>query len=229
MEKNNNLNVQGYTQAAKSFEKSTIDEIKRSRKQAWIVCFISILFALIALVSAAISLLTRVEPEPTIIQVDKSSGYTTVLRSVKNAEDQYDEVVNKHWLARYVVLRESYDWYTISTAYGIVNLMSSGDVSAEYERKIRAPNGPLEMLGKNGRIDIEVDSIAFIGATAQVRFSSEKLSADGINNSSAPKQRFIATIVFKYDASQRMTSQERLENPLGFKVLSYRIDSEVMQ
>ena len=37
----------------------------------------------------------------------------------------------------------------------------------------------------------------------------------------------IATLSYDYSPDEPVNEQERLENPLGFKVLTYRIDTEI--
>ncbi|HHW4679568.1 MAG TPA: virB8 family protein [Xylella sp.] len=219
---------QTFMDAAADFEKSKIEEIKRSRKIAWIIAAVATAICSVSILAFLVALLTRSEPEPTILQVDKSTGATTVLRSVRDTQDKYDEVVNKYWLAQYVRTCEGYDWFTINEQYKACNLMSYGDVSKEYSRKIDAPGSPLKVLADKEKIVVNIVSIAFFGETAQVRFTTEKLSASGENLDHSPVQKWIATIAFEFKPGL-MTEQQRLINPLGFKVATYRVDPEVMK
>ncbi|MBP7483723.1 MAG: type IV secretion system protein [Aquabacterium sp.] len=219
---------QSFAEAAADFEQSKILEIKRSRKIAWIIAMVSTAICSVSILAFLVALLTRTEPEPTILQVDKSTGATTVLRSVRDTKDQYDEVVNKYWLARYVSTCEGYDWFTISEQFEACKLMSDGDVAKEYSRKVQAPGAPLSVLKDKGKVVVKITSIAFFGETAQVRFTSEKLSASGENVDNSPLQKWIATIAFQFKPGM-MTEQQRLVNPLGFKAATYRVDPEVIK
>lgn len=219
--------AQSFVEAAADFERFKIDEIKRSRKIAWIIASIAAGMCTIAVISAAIALFTRAEPEPTILKVDNSTGSTTILRSIKDTQDKYDEVVNKYWLAHYVRLREGYDWYTISEQFEAVKLMSEEPVSNEYTKLVQAAHAPLTILKDKAKIITKITSIAFIGDIAQVRFTTEKQNTSGDNHDNAPIQKWIATIAFSFKSGW-MTEQERLINPLGFKTLSYRVDPEVI-
>lgn len=219
---------QTFVEAAVDFEKSKIEEIKRSRKIAWIIASVATVICSVSILAFLVALLTRSEPEPTILQVDKSTGATTVLRSVRDTKDHYDEVVNKYWLAQYVRTCEGYDWFTINDQFNACKLMSDSDVAKEYSSKVDAPGSPLKVLADKGKIVVGIVSIAFLGDTAQVRFTTEKLSASGKNLDHSPVRKWIATIAFQFKPGL-MTEQQRLINPLGFKVATYRVDPEVIQ
>lgn len=219
--------AQSFVEAAADFERFKIDKIKHSRKIAWIVASITAGICILSMMAATIAIFSRSEPEPTILKVDNSTGATTMLRSIKDTQDKYDEIVNKYWLAHYVRLREGYDWYTISEQFEAVKLMSDESVSDEYTKRVQASHAPLTILKDKAKIITKVTSIAFIGDLAQVRFTTEKQNISGDNPDNAPVQKWIATIAFAFKSGW-MTEQERLINPLGFKTLSYRVDPEVI-
>ncbi len=64
-----------------------------------------------------------------------------------------------------------------------------------------------------------------IGTKAVVRFekTSNRSEAD---NADAP-QYYVATMAFEYKPSMFGKERELIQNPLGYKVTSYRIDSEI--
>lgn len=218
---------QTFMEAAQNFETSRIEDLKKSRKLAWKIAIVCTGVTSISIFAFLVALLTRPEPEPTIIQVDKSTGSTMVLRSVKDTSDKYSEVINRYWLANYVRIREDYDWFTIGTQFDAVLLLSEPNIGAEYSNKVKSDSAPLALLKDRGRIEAKIQSIAFIGDLAQVRFTTEKKSVNGENLDGSPVQKWIATIGFKF-AAGLMTDQQRMVNPLGFKVISYRVDPEVI-
>lgn len=221
---------QSFTEAAADFERSKIEEVKRSRKIAWVIASIATGICSVSIIAFLVALLMRTEPEPVVLKVDNSTGATTMLRSIKDDKDHYDEVVNKYWLAQYVRTCESYDWYQISESFEVCKLMSEPDVAKEYSNKVQAPNAPLTILKDKGKIVAKINSIVFVGDSshAQIRFTTEKLSPSGENLDGSPVQKWIATVVFQFKPGQ-MTEQQRLVNPLGFKVFSYRVDPEVVK
>ena len=150
-----------------------------------------------------------------------------VLRSVKDTSDKYSEVVNRYWLANYVRVREDYDWFTIGSQFDAVQLLSETNIATEYSNQVKSETAPLALLKDKARLEAKIQSIAFVGDLAQVRFTTEKKSINGENIDGSPLQKWIATIGFKFSAGL-MTDQQRMINPLGFKVISYRVDPEVI-
>lgn len=219
---------QSFTEAAADFERSKVEELRSSRSLAWAVTYMSLAITAIAVLGFVIALLTRPEPVPTIIEVDKSTGISNVLRSVKDTTDKYDDVVNKYWLANYVRSYEGYDWFTISEQFEAVKLMSESNVATEYAAKIQAPNAPLTLFKDKAKVIAKVTAITFVGDLAQVRFTTEKLTTSGENPDGSPVHRWIATVGFKY-SNGFATDQQRLVNPLGFKVITYRVDPEAIK
>jgi type IV secretion system protein VirB8 len=219
---------QAFAEAAADFERSKLEELKRSRTIAWRIAGAATAVAGVAVAAAFVAIVMRTEPEPIILKVDNSTGATAVLRSIRDSKDQYDEVVNKYWLAQYVRTCEAYDWYTIGDQFEACKLMSEDDVAKEYARKVQAPESPLKVLKDKGKVVVKVGSIVFLGDSAQVRYTSEKLNASGENLDNSPVQKWIATVVFQFKPGQ-MTEQQRLVNPLGFKAVAYRIDPEVVK
>ncbi len=219
---------QTFVEAAADFEKSKNEALKRSNKILGAIAIVATAICSVSILAFLVALLTRTEPEPTIIRVDQSTGASTVLRSVRDTNDQYDEVVNKYWLAQYVRTCEGYDWFTISEQFEACKLMSDDDVAKENSRRVQAPGSPLSVLKDKGKVVVKVVSIAFFGETAQVRFTSEKLNGSGENVDNSPVQKSIATIAFQFKPGM-MTEQQRLVNPLGFKAATYRVDPEVVK
>jgi len=215
-----------FTQAAKEFEVFKVEEIKKSRKMAWIIAIVALVFTGICIVGIVMSFALHREPSPVVLKVDNGTGNVEMLRSVKDQNDSYDDVVNKYWLAQYVRTCERYDWYTISIDYKSCELLSSPDVFKAYSTKVQSKQAPLNTLKDKGKIEIKIVSVVLMGKNnAQVRFTSQKLNAAGENIDGAPLQRWIATIAFGYH-SVLMSEQQRLINPLGFKALTYRLDPE---
>jgi type IV secretion system protein VirB8 len=219
---------QAFIEAAEDFEKFKVDQLNARVRTAWIITCVSMAFAGICIIGILMSFALHKEPAPVVLKVDNGTGNVEMLRSVKDAHDTYDEVVNRYWLAQFVRTCERYDWFTISVDYQVCELFGTRDVFSEYARAVKESNSPLNTLKDKGKIDIRIISISFLdNNTAQVRFTSQKLNASGENPDGAPLQRWIATVVYEY-RSVLMTEQQRLVNPLGFKVLSYKRDSEAI-
>jgi type IV secretion system protein VirB8 len=100
------------------------------------------------------------------------------------------------------------------------------EVYGQFRRQVYVdnPHSPIR-LGKSKRT-VKIKSITFLktrkgdkGFTAQIRFTTK----DG----RAKEKHLVATMAFDYQ-DLSLTSVERAINPLGFQVLSYRTDNEVL-
>lgn len=217
---------QSFTDAALDFERSKTAEAEKSKRLAWKIAGAFGVAFMLSTFTTAIAVFMRPEPHPTIITLEKGTGISKMERSVLDAADHFDEVTDKHWLSEYVKYRESYEWFEISSSFNVVKLMSSPTVFEEYSNSVYAKDAPLEILKDKGRLRVFDVSVTFVGSTAQVHYSVEKLNQSGVNTDNSPVKRYISTMTYVYE-NRPMTEQERMVNNLGFKVLSYRRDEEV--
>ncbi len=177
-------------------------------------------------VGAVAGLTPLKETRPYVVKVDNNTGSTEIVTMMKNQEQSYGEVMDKHWLTRYVQLRESYDWVTIQDSYDAVMLMSSPETQAAYAKIYNDnPQAPHKVLKNQYKVVAKVKAVTFIGNTAQVRFEKRMVPVSGDLNQEIPVQNMIATIGYEY-ANQPMSEEARRINPLGFIVKSYRVDPE---
>lgn len=217
--------AQSFMEAAADFEKSKSEQLRASNKRLWIFAIGCLTFAGLATIAMLVAVLFRQEPEPWILQVDKATGSMTVIKHVEQQDASMQETIDRYWLSRYVLLREGYDWYTISDQYTAVSLMSNSATAAEYSKLVQAKGSPLEEYKDRKKVVVSINSIAFIGSTAQVRFTKTILTPSGESDPLLPPTNWIATIGAEY-GKRDLTEAQRLINPLDFRVATYRVDSE---
>ncbi|MGL5290032.1 MAG: virB8 family protein [Aeromonas sp.] len=217
-----------YYKAVKSFEQDRIDSLVNQRKfliRGVAGCGVVVLIMAGALMALA-PLKTAV---PYVIRVDSATGYTDIAKTVEDSKSSYDEVINKYWIAQYVINYESYDWQTIQTMYDTVALMSANGPFSAYKASMLAEGSPLNVLKNSYKLRTKIKTIVFLKPdVAQVRFSKIVLSNDGKKASDYVTTDWVAVINFDF-AHKIKTEGERLLNPLGFNVLSYRVDPEVVK
>ena len=188
---------------------------------AAIICAVLALLCLVALIG-----LTPLKTvEPYVVKEDSKSGLVTVLRPIREEGITAGEALRKYFLAQYVHAREIFDPTDIQHAYQIVMLLSDIEVGREYDRWINPDNAnsPVKVYGaKKVKRLVNIRSITFLAPdTAQVRFTAlEKL------DTSERPSYWIATLQFRF-VQNSADEEERLINPVGFKITSYRIDPEV--
>ncbi len=195
-----------------------------SRNRWFLAALIAGLLAFAGLV-ALIGLTPLKTVEPYVVREDGQSGLVTVLRPMREEGITADEALRKYFIAQYVRAREIFDPTDIQHAYRTVMLLSDIDAGRAYDRWINPDNknSPVTVYGaKKIRRLVTIRSIAFLAPdTAQVRFTAvEKIDA-----SDRPSY-WIATLKFRF-VENAADEEERLINPVGFKVTRYRTDPEV--
>ena len=211
---------------SKEFEKSDAKTNKKIMVAAVCVAAASVLVS-VGLIIVIASLLPLKTVEPYVIRVDNTTGYTDIVRPLENIGDEmpYQEAVSRHFLAQYILSRESHDWFMATPNYERVRVLSSDRVFTAYNNFIRSDQSPLEVLGRNRRAEVTITNITFIGEVAQVRFRKTVRNLDGSIDTSLPARNWIATINYDY-IDKRMADSARLLNPLNFRVVGYQIAQE---
>ncbi len=209
-----------YVEESKGLERDFIEEQVRSKAVAWRVAAVS--WVLLALaISGFMVLMPLKKVEPFVVRVDNATGAVDIVTVLREAQRSYGEVVDKYWLNKYVLSRESYDWQTLQSTYDTALLLSSEPVQHEVEAMFDGPQARQTVLGPRTSYVVKVRSITPAKDTAVVRF----LRTRHMEGTEDVLESLVATIGFQYVAAP-MKEGDRLVNPLGFQVTSYRIDPE---
>lgn len=207
------------------FEKDRVNFYKILSKIGFGVGAVGAFIGLAGVVAVA-SLAPLKKSEPYVIRVDNNTGFTDIVKPISDSlQTTYGEELDKYWLTKFVIERESYDWQLVQNSYDAVELMSTPQVFNEYKAYITSKVSPVTLLQQNKKIKVRVLSVSFINGVGQVRFSKQVLTASGDPDSVIPVTYWIASIPFDYKHEIRL-EQQRLINPLGFQALSYRADPE---
>ncbi|WP_426702141.1 virB8 family protein [Rhodanobacter sp. Col0626] len=219
-----------------NFELTIADIAKRSERRAWWVAFTAIGMALI-LAGGYYYMLPLKQKVPYLIMADAYTGTATVasldgdfaMRGITTRE-----AVNRSNVAHFMLARESYDWALVNLRdWKTVQTMASPAVKAEYTAMFVSnnPDGWVKQYGKDRSIRVKLLSIQLIGGGpgvtprgATVRFQRSLFNKS--NGTTLPLDNKIATIEFTYKENLEMDDQNRIENPLGFWVTSYRVDDD---
>lgn len=197
------------------------------------------IFAVITLVSLLTSLIAvfavqRLAPlksvEPFVIQIDEKSGVTEVVDPTTRDELNSTEALDNYFVWKYVRARETYDVSDNATNKDIVRVLSHPDAYIVFREQVapQTPSSPYNRLGKIGQRVCSEPVITYLSEkgkkVAQVRFIvTERIRAE------APfEYNKIATLEYDY-VTLDLARKERLINPLGFRVSSYRLDDATVQ
>lgn len=218
--------IKQYLKEARSFDYDLRVRSDRSRRLAWTVAGVASVIA-VAACSAVAMLAPLKTVEPFVIRVDSATGVPEVMTSLSDGQEEYDEAVSKYFLARYVRTREGYSFASREAIFREVQLLSSREEQAEFSSFYNAsnPESPQFIYGRNGKADVAIRSIAFIGDDlAQVRFARTVTERD-----ERVRTLWVATVQFSFQSDAVISDQDRLINPLGFVVTDYRSDPEVVE
>jgi type IV secretion system protein VirB8 len=174
---------------------------------------------------------------PYLVMADAYTGTATVARldgdfAMRGITTR--EAVNRSNVAHFVLARESYDQALVNLRdWKTVQTMASGDVKAEYMAMFSStnPDSWVKQYGPYQSIRIKLLSIQLVGGGhgktprgATVRFQRSLFNKS--NGATRTLDNKIATIEFTYKQNLEMDDQNRIENPLGFWVTSYRVDDD---
>lgn len=213
--------------SALDWEAARMTLMEKSEAKAWatVKCLSITIVGLILAICFMMPLKTT---EPFVIQVDKSTGMTTVL-SIANEQDiPVSEMMDKYWLSQYVLSRETYDWRTLENDYIKTREMSMPAIFEPYAKQFGQKEGSIEMqLGDKKRFIVELQSVIPNGnGIATVRFVKKLI--DTQSNLEQQRSAWTATIGYEYFPDFKVEEAKRLINPFGFKVTTYRVDPELI-
>ena len=198
----------GYREAL-SWESSTTLLMQQSQARAWFVakCFG---FAFVLSMVAIALMMPLKEAVPYVIFQDNKTGVPDIVTVLDEKGVGYNEVMDKYWLAQYVRARETYDWYTLQKDYNMVGLLSSNSVGASYSALFEGKDALDKKFGESVRATVEVVSVV------------------PTDRGTGVVTKWVATVAYQYRNPSLIKESQRLVNPFGFQVMSYRVDPEVL-
>ncbi|WP_454257019.1 virB8 family protein [Pseudoxanthomonas mexicana] len=219
-----------------SFELTLAERARKSERRAWLVAWSAIVMSLI-LAGGYFIFLPLKEKVPYLVMADPYTGTASVARLSGNFQDRdvtTEEAINKSNVAQFVLARESYDSGLIGQRNWRTTLSMAGPAVAPAYVALHSesnPERPFRLYGSGRAVRVRILSIVLIGGTegrrptgATVRFQrSVYEKGRGISQALDSK---IATMEFTYSPDLRLNEEDRLLNPLGFRVTNYRVDED---
>lgn len=169
--------------------------------------------------------------EPFVIRVDNSTGLVDVV-PVYAGRTALPQAVTRYFLDHYVTVCERFDLATAESDYrecgAFHNSAMNQSWAAQWART--NPASPLNLYRDGSTVRAEVSSVSFftrasgLNDLAQVRYLQTRSSAAG---AAEAVTHWIATVQYAYGAPSK-DPQTRLWNPLGFRILDFRAEPEVL-
>ena len=222
--------IEAYLSDAQRWEEDLVARAEIAKRRAfWVAGAFGALAALTLL--GLVALLPLKSVEPFVIRVDNTTGITDVV-PVYQGTGELSEVVTRYLLNNYVVTRERYFYAMAEQDYTLVGAYNSPPLNSQWLTAWdRAnPESPLVKYRDGTTVRCQVKSISFIKRAdgtqdlAQVRFTTGiRQGGTGVE----AIQHWIVTIQYGYVPPSRDESLRAL-NPLGFRIMEYRREPEVV-
>lgn len=222
--------VEAYFAAARQWDLDRAQQVQRSARRAWLVAAVACLLAVLAWVAVA-SLTPLKSVEPFVIRVDNATGIVDVV-PVLRGRAEVPEAVTRYFLTQYVQLRERYVASLAEADYEQVGAYHSAAMNQAWAAAWNRnnPDSPLQRNADGSSVRVQVSAVTFLapasgrGDLAQVRF----LTARQAGGQGAEQiTHCVATLQYAYGAPSK-DDRLRAANPLGFKVLEYRREPELV-
>lgn len=162
--------------------------------------------------------------EPFVIEIEPKTGVPTVVDPISSKVYSGQDAIKRYYVWHYVKIREEYFRGLYQRSYNEVALMSAPDVFSQFRSVSNTgnPDSLYNKLGTDGQRVIELKSMTFIEDRAvQIRF---KTSTRGGEGGEAQEDK-VAYLEFDFE-NVEMNDDQRLLNPLGFRVKKYRVENE---
>lgn len=194
---------------------------ERSRRRAWALALVALGLATTSVISIAI-LVPLKTVEPFVVRVDRTTGAVDVMSGLRG-DLTPDEAVSKYFLAQYVRARAGWLPAAAAEDFRLVAILSTPAEQRRYAEFWREtnPTSPQVVLGAETVAEVEIRAISFINPqVASVRYRRTVRRAQTLIS-----EDWVATLSFAYTRAP-MREADRLRNPLGFQVHTYRTDPE---
>jgi type IV secretion system protein VirB8 len=173
--------------------------------------------------------------EPFVIQVDQKTGVTQVVNPLKVRELTGQESINNYFMVQYIRARESFlgtpdrNYFN----YNLVRVLSGTEVFDQYQKDIilSNPDSPGARLGVRGSREVQIGSIKLLdkrdlaGGEESRRYLVKVRIAEKASSAAGKILQQLILIEFKYTELD-LTVEDRYLNPIGFRVLGYRVDND---
>jgi len=162
--------------------------------------------------------------EPFIVEIEEKTGIPTVVDQMSIKQYMADEVIQEYFIYTYIRARQGYDYRTYNYDYHkVVRLLSASSVYGAFRREVstRNENSPVNLYARNIRVVPKIKSIQDIEGAKQIRLLIKHMRG----NILVKEEHKIVYLKYEF-ANLNISLEDRLINPLGFRVVEYKIDQD---
>ena len=222
--------LEAYFAEAASWDADRATQGRRSARLAWGVAGAGWTLALMG--SAALMLLMPLKRiEPYLIRVDNTTGIVDVVPEY-SGRAPVAETVTRYLLTHYVSVCERFNFATAESDYEECGAFHAAARNQAWYAAWNPSNpaSPLNVYKDGTTVRAQVTSVSFfkratgVADLAQVRYVRGKRAAGGADEELT---HWIATIQYAY-ADPPADPKTRRWNPLGFKIIDFKPEPEVL-
>jgi type IV secretion system protein VirB8 len=220
----------GYFEEANAWDADRAARARRSARLAWGIAGVGWLAALMGL-GTLMLLVPLKRVEPFLIRVDNSTGVVDTVPVYQGGTD-VAESVTRYLLMHYVSVCERFNFSTAESDYEECGAFHTAQRNQAWYAAWNPanPESPLNINKDGSSVRAQVKSVSFfrrangIGDLAQVRYLKARRAAAAADEQVT---HWIATIQYAY-AKPSMDPKTRRWNPLGFKIVDFKPEPEVL-
>ena len=222
--------LEGYFAQAASWDRDRARQARRSAKVGWTVAGVAC--GVIVLLAGALMLLMPLKRVvPFVIRVDRATGVVDVVPAYRG-HATFSRAVTQYFLVHYIETCERFNFATAESDYEECGaFQTAAENAAWYNRwKPTNPHSPLNRHKDGSTVSVQVEDLTFFKGEgglknlAQVRYRTLESQGSGAVERVG---HWIATLEYAY-GTPPSNPEQRLWNPLGFKVVSVTREPEVL-
>ena len=222
--------TQDYFDAAESWDTDRVAQSRRNTLIAWRVAGAGWLCAVSGAV-ALVLLMPLKQVIPYLVRVDGSTGIVDVV-PVFAGRATPEEAVTRYFLTHYVSVCERFNFSTAESDYEECGAFHSAQRNQAWYALWTStnPNSPLNLHKDGSSVRVQVNAVSFftrasgLSDLAQVRYLKAMRQGAGSEESFT---HWLATIQYAYGEAAKDPKTRRW-NPLGFKIIDFRTEPEVL-
>jgi type IV secretion system protein VirB8 len=222
--------LDAYLKEAASWDADRVAMQERSARTAWRVAALASALLIVSIL-ALMMLMPLKHVEPFVIRVDNATGVVDVV-PVFAGNTPMPETVTRYFLDHYVTVCERFDFATAESDYeecGSFHAAARNQVwYSKWDRS--NPASPLNSYKDGTSVRAQVGAVSFFQRSsgtqdlAQIRYQ-KALRSGGTGQDQVT--HWIATVQYLYGEPSK-DPRIRRWNPLGFKVIDFRAEPEVL-
>jgi len=222
--------IEGYFHEAASWDADRAAQFRRSASTAWWVAGAG-WFCAVASAIALCLLMPLKRVDPFVVRVDNSTGIVDVV-PIYAGRATPEEAVTRYFLSHYLTVCERFNFATAESDYEECGSFHSAQRNQAWYALWTSTNpaSPLNLHKDGSTVRVQVNSVSFFTRSSGLSDLAQVRYLKATRQSSGPDESFthwVATIQYAY-AEPAKDPKTRRWNPLGFKVIDFRSEPEVL-